>query len=138
LDYLGLAVPQVSVPDDFGGYAGISNGLTAGAGQGQWLWVFGTDATYAGLAGHLIDNGQWARYEFPFVWSRSLIGGGNSDVLHIMLEDYVSSGGTASDAYFDNVELSSAVPEPTTLLVWSGLGAMGLVMAWRRRKRAAA
>jgi len=30
-----------------------------------------------------------------------------------------------------------AVPEPTTLIVWSGLGAVGLAAAWRRRKRAA-
>lgn len=31
----------------------------------------------------------------------------------------------------------SAVPEPTSLVSFAGLGAMGLVMAWRRRKRAA-
>jgi hypothetical protein len=29
------------------------------------------------------------------------------------------------------------VPEPATLLVWSGLGAMGLALAWRRRRQAA-
>ena len=29
-----------------------------------------------------------------------------------------------------------AVPEPSTLVLWSGLGALGLVMAWRRRKSA--
>jgi MYXO-CTERM domain-containing protein len=34
-------------------------------------------------------------------------------------------------------EPTGVVPEPTTLLVWSGLGAMGLVAAWRRRRRAA-
>ena len=28
------------------------------------------------------------------------------------------------------------VPEPSTLLIWSGLGAMGLIATWRRRKRA--
>ena len=32
---------------------------------------------------------------------------------------------------------SPAVPEPSTLVLWSGLGAMGLWMAWRRRKWAA-
>ena len=35
------------------------------------------------------------------------------------------------------VEYSGAVPEPSTLLVWSGLSAMGLIAAWRRRKRTA-
>jgi hypothetical protein len=31
----------------------------------------------------------------------------------------------------------SAVPEPATLLLWSSLGAVGLVIAWRKRNRAA-
>ena len=31
----------------------------------------------------------------------------------------------------------STVPEPTTLLVWSGLGAIGAVMGYRRKRRAA-
>jgi hypothetical protein len=32
---------------------------------------------------------------------------------------------------------SSPVPEPSALVIFSGLGAMGLIVAWRRRKRAA-
>jgi hypothetical protein len=36
---------------------------------------------------------------------------------------------------FDDVSVS--IPEPSTLLVWGGLGAVGLVMASRRRKLAA-
>jgi hypothetical protein len=32
---------------------------------------------------------------------------------------------------------SPSVPEPSTLLVWSGLGAIGAVMAYRRKRRAA-
>ena len=32
---------------------------------------------------------------------------------------------------------TSSVPEPSTLLVWSGLGAIGAVMAYRRKRRAA-
>lgn len=31
--------------------------------------------------------------------------------------------------------VTSAIPEPATLLVWSGLGAAGLIGVWRRRKR---
>jgi hypothetical protein len=34
-------------------------------------------------------------------------------------------------------EIPATVPEPTTLLVWSGLGAVGLIAAWRKRKQAA-
>jgi len=33
---------------------------------------------------------------------------------------------------------ADTVPEPTTLVLWSGLGAMWLIAAWRRRKRQAA
>jgi hypothetical protein len=33
---------------------------------------------------------------------------------------------------------SGAVPEPSTLIIWSGLGAIGLAAVWRRRKRTAA
>jgi MYXO-CTERM domain-containing protein len=33
---------------------------------------------------------------------------------------------------------SPGVPEPSSLVAWAGLGAMGLLMAWRRRKQVAA
>jgi probable HAF family extracellular repeat protein len=33
---------------------------------------------------------------------------------------------------------SSTVPEPSTLVAWCGLGAMGLIAAWRRRRKAKA
>jgi probable HAF family extracellular repeat protein len=33
--------------------------------------------------------------------------------------------------------LLTPVPEPSTLVLWTGLGAMGLLALWRRRKRAA-
>ena len=36
----------------------------------------------------------------------------------------------------DNVELSSTViPEPSTLAIWAGLGGIGLVVGWRRRRK---
>jgi hypothetical protein len=31
----------------------------------------------------------------------------------------------------------TTVPEPSTIVIWSGLGVTGLIAAWRRRKRAA-
>jgi len=42
-------------------------------------------------------------------------------------------GGTISG----DIMNGTTVPEPTTLLVWSGLGAIGAVMASRRKRRAA-
>jgi hypothetical protein len=35
------------------------------------------------------------------------------------------------------VLVANAVPEPSTLLLWSGLGAIGAVIAYRRKRRAA-
>jgi MYXO-CTERM domain-containing protein len=39
--------------------------------------------------------------------------------------------------YIEGSYGSQAVPEPSTLVLWTGLGAVGLIAAWRRRKRAA-
>jgi hypothetical protein len=56
---------------------------------------------------------------------------------------FTGTGSTGSkvggiDDFSVKIETTAqAVPEPFTLLVWSGLGAMGLIAAWRRRKRAA-
>jgi hypothetical protein len=66
--------------------------------------------------------------------------GGGFDT--IRLRDANTGGGTVTDGSFnalalDNIETSGAVPEPSTLVLWSGLGAVGAVMAWRRRKRQA-
>ena len=48
-----------------------------------------------------------------------------------MLEDYSGSGGAAGDALFDNIRLTTPVPEPMTLaLLGLGLGAL----AARRRR----
>jgi MYXO-CTERM domain-containing protein len=30
----------------------------------------------------------------------------------------------------------AVIPEPTTLVLWPGLGAVGLIAAWRRRRHA--
>jgi hypothetical protein len=57
--------------------------------------------------------------------------------------------GDASTKFFNTLESQYSgwtiqtgccpcVPEPSTIIVWSGLGALGLVAGWRRRKRAAA
>jgi len=44
----------------------------------------------------------------------------------------------AADLPFPEPPLNDdAIPEPTTLIVWSGLGAVGLIAAWRRRRQGA-
>jgi hypothetical protein len=47
------------------------------------------------------------------------------------------------DAYFtwmclDNIQTGHAIPEPSTLIVWSLLGASGIAVGWWRRRRAGA
>jgi hypothetical protein len=128
LDYLGLEVSGVSNPDDFGGFAGLVNGLNAGPST-NYRWVFGTQT---GFDSHLIDNNNWSHYEFSFAWDCSLLTNGNSsDVVHIMLEDFNYSGGTAGDAYFDNIQIT-AVPEPSTFALL-GIGALNLLIYAGRR-----
>jgi hypothetical protein len=123
LDYLGLEVTGVSNPDDFGGFAGLVNGLYAGPST-NYRWVFGTQT---GFDSHLIDNNNWAHYEYSFAWDSSLLTNGNSsNVVHIMLEDFDFSGGTAGDAYFDNIQIT-AVPEPSTFALL-GIGALSLLI----------
>jgi len=102
-------------------------------------WVFGTQSTYGGLKVHLIDNGQWAHYEFSFVWNRDLLNV-NDDVVHIMLEDFEGSGRTAGDAYFDNVEFAAVVPpavvpEASSCLTWLVLTACAFGYGWWRKRR---
>ena len=38
-----------------------------------------------------------------------------------------------NDFVLDDISLT-AVPEPTTIIIWSLLGGLGLVFAWRKRK----
>jgi hypothetical protein len=124
LDYLGLGVSGVSSPDDFGGFAGLVNGLYAGPST-NYRWVFGTQA--GGVDRHLIDNNTWSHYEFSFAWDSSLLTNGNtSNVVHLMLEDFDFSGGAAGDAYFDNIQMTT-VPEPSTFALL-GIGAINLLI----------
>ena len=124
-DYLGL--PTVgSVAGNLGGFAGISEGLA-----GRHMWYYGTTAN-SGATDTLVDDGQWASYVFQFIAPVNFtFGGGSGNAIRLMFEDFTGSGGVAGDVYFDNVELSAAVPEPTSALL---LGAGLLVLAVRRRR----
>ena len=112
-DYLGLAKPG-SVPDDFGGFIGYTMSTDLSYGD---IWIGGTRAGYD-YATHLIDDGQWRTYTFnvdalPFA------------PLRMMVEDWVTAGGVAGDAYFDNISVT-ILPEPTAAMLLSAALLVGL------------
>jgi len=132
LEYLGRAVYN-SIPDNYGGFASISDVVVPDNFYLTWPWIFGTQADYPLLQVHLIDDGQWRSYSYDFVWHKSDFNT-QYDNIHVMLEDFSSSGNTVGDVFFDNVQIN-AVPEPSTLVLL-GMGAFSLLaFAWRRRKR---
>ena len=101
-------------------------------------WIFGTEVNYAGLRQHLADDGQWHSYSYDFVWHKSDINA-QYDTIHIMLEDFYDplypdmANNSIGDVFFDNIQLT-AIPEPSTLVLF-GMGFFGLfAWAWRRQK----
>lgn len=112
-DYLGLCMTG-----DCGGFIGYSLGL-------PWLhvWLGGTTSLY-GYSDLLPDTLKWEPVTITFYSPYSF---------HLMIEDWVGSGGTAGDAYFDNIELS-AVPEPSTfILIGSAMAGFAALRRFRRR-----
>ncbi len=101
-EYLGLEISGVSVPDDFGGFLGMSD-IVDNPMQDK-TWIFGTPSSYPDLRGHLIDDGAWHTYSYIFEWKHSEIGA-TDDIVHIMMEDWISSGGSHGDVYFDNIKM---------------------------------
>lgn len=101
-DYLGLAKPA-SVPDNFGGFLGISVDLNPGVGA----WLAGTDQSAANGLGfngiHLVDDGQWHRYTIDIA---PILSANGIPQVHLMIEDWLDAGGEAGDAYFDNLTVT--------------------------------
>ncbi len=113
--YVSLSYLGTCNSSDCGGF--FWNSLTS--------WV-GTHPSYPDL---LVDNGMWTTYMVELT--------GNSMSIHF--EDWSGSGGTAGDAFFDNIVISDTsfeetmpVPEPSTLAIFA-LGMIGL--AARRFKK---
>lgn len=118
--YLGLPISGVSNPNDTGGYFGLDDTNWYG---GNELWVYAT-GNDSGAADVLIDDGQWHSYSYTFdntIFPYS--------EFHVKFEDYINSGGTAGDAFFDDVTVE-AVPEPASLAALA-IGALALL---RRRR----
>lgn len=96
-DYLGNCQT-----DNCGGF--LWNSITG--------WV-GTDARYPDL---LIDDGAWHTYSFTL----------SGSTMQLALEDWVGSGGTTKDVFFDNIVVTDSritapvgVPEPSSLMMFS-------------------
>ncbi len=125
-DYLGLPSPAANA-GNLGGFAGLSEDL-----PGRHLWYFAT-STASGASDVLVDDGQWASYVYEFTApvTFTFFGGGTGNSVHLMFEDFGGSGGVAGDVYFDNVRLSSAVPEPASGVLLGG--AILALVALRRR-----
>ncbi len=128
-DYLGR--PGLGgVAGDLGGFFGISQDF-----PGTHHWVAGTGSFPVNI--DLTDDGTWHSYALTFA---SPVG----QLVHLMFEDYVGSGGVAGDVYFDNIRFNDAsvapaplpnshVPEPvSTALLGLGLAVLG----WSRRRQA--
>jgi hypothetical protein len=125
-DYLGLAIP-CSTPGDLGGFLGTALTLNPVNEGGDHIWYAATKNNYPGLAVSLADNGLWHRYQI-------CIEGESFGSFRLMMEDFVFSGGSSGDVYFDNISVTStslSVPEPTA----ASLAILGALAAALRRKQ---
>ncbi|MFQ6043129.1 MAG: PEP-CTERM sorting domain-containing protein, partial [Candidatus Poribacteria bacterium] len=86
---------------------------------------------------NLIDDGKWRSYAFNFVAPVTLpyFGGGTSNNIRLMFEDFSGSGGVAGDAFFDNVQLSAVNPVPEPSSFWLVLCALPSLLLFRKRRR---
>ena len=117
-EYLGLFIPGSGAdPNDLGGFIGFENGPYAGVlavpTTGRWL-----EGTQLGSAEDdaLIDDGQWHTYTVafdPFVEANGVPWQLTNNVILIVLEDFLGSGGVPGDAFFDNVSLIQVMPTAT-------------------------
>lgn len=123
-DYLGM--PGLGgTPGNLGGFFGVSQAF-----PGSHYWVAGTGGYPAPI--DLIDDGAWHHYSLTF---SSPVG----QVVRLMYEDYIGSGGVAGDVYFDNVQFNDStvppapltVPEPSGLLL-AAVALLGLRASHRR------
>ena len=125
-DYLGLAIP-CSVPGDLGGFLGVARHLDPGPTGSGNVWYAGTQDSYPGLAVLLTDDGVWHHYEITV--DATALG-----PFRLILEDFAGSGGTAGDAYFDNLSVAPApnsVPEPTL----ASFAVIGVLASFAFRQR---
>jgi hypothetical protein len=151
LTYPWGAIEDQGWSDGGNGTALVTNGVGAGVFSPGWssgTWYHTLilyDATTEQVTMNITDRSTGSLFQSQTQTVTSF----PSDMTYLgvsrlhMKNGYNGVNPNASVDYnLDNVVLSqatpksSSVPEPSSLVVFSGLGVMGLVMAWRRRKRA--
>lgn len=71
---------------------------------------------------------------------RNAVGSGAGQIDNLDKLSFVGSGtggGSDSGVFYDNIAVSQTVPEPSSLVLWSALGIMGLAGSRRRKRKAA-
>ncbi len=112
--------------EDFGGYESVDQPNPQVDG---WVWVTGEPVVYTYWANALLPANFGADgSDFAYMSSNNPIPGGWGDG-----RDYWNV------AYFVEYDTpdSPPIPEPTSLIVWSLLGALGITVGWWRRRKVA-
>jgi len=109
---------------------------------GGWI-AFGTDVTFLGSWVATNDAGQetyWEGYDDGVKkYESSHLLGGVQDWISVSWSgvDYVNLVSTHYDYFIvDDVRYDDyVIPEPSALIIWSLLGALGITVGWWRRRR---
>jgi hypothetical protein len=149
-----ITVPSIPVWTDSGIDLTPGDTLFVHGAAGMWNWgtsySFGPQGDYQpGLAwDEWIPNGQhgeligyigvnpYAAVQNDFylfgIGTGTVTRTGDTGRLWLGFNDDFSSGGVGDNS--GSVTVCASVPEPATILLWAGLGALGLVVARRGRK----
>jgi hypothetical protein len=103
-EYLGRFDPASGAQEgNLGGFIGFTDD-TPGPPETQ-SWLAGTALIGGAEDDPLSDDGQWHTYEITFDPFATFTPASN--MIRVMLEDFLESQGVAGDVFFDNVRLTS-------------------------------
>ena len=108
-DYLGMT-------SDANGFAALDN---------PEYWIFGVYNYSVPI--NMVDDGTWHHYSIDFTPT-------TNQQRNLKFEDY-NGGSSTGNAWFDNISLAPAVPEPGNVAVLCGAGFTALYAGLRRRNR---
>ena len=92
-------------------------------------WDLGVDNGFKlYLNGSLVYSHSSAEYTYRWEYSGTFSPTPGGNIVAVALED---NGGLTA---FDMQITAEVVPEPTTPIIWSLLGALGITVGWRRRR----
>ena len=98
--------------------------------------VFHTDTDHFGSCGVLLNGSVILRTDGSagfqsLTWTADRAYDAGTQVML-----YSSAWPGSSTTWFEGIEYSPAVPEPTTFVVWSVLGVVGIMVGWGRKRAA--